>query len=49
MEVGDALPHVFWTLNFMEEEGYEDEKNELNQDNISSMKVEKNEKDQVQK
>ena len=41
--VNDTLPQVLWTLCFMEGQRCEVEKNELNQDDISSMKLKKNE------
>ena len=41
MGVDDALPQVLWTLYFVEQQGYKVEKNELHQDNISSMILEK--------
>ena len=47
--VDDALPQVLWTLYFVKGQGYKVEKNELHQDNLSSMKLEKMEKGQVQK
>ena len=40
--VDDALPQVLWTFYFVEGQGCKVEKNELHQDNISSMKLEKN-------
>ena len=49
MGVDDALWQVLWTLYFVEGQGYEVKKNELNQDYISSMKLEKVEKDKFKK
>ena len=35
----NALPQMLWTLYFVEGQGYEVEKNEMMQDNVSKMKL----------
>ena len=39
--VNDVLSQVLWTLYFLSEQGYNVEKNMVNQDNISALTLEK--------
>ena len=45
----DAMPQMLWTRYFLEEEGYDIDKNILYHNNMSAMLLEKNGKIQYQK
>ena len=40
--IDDALPQILWTLYFIKAQGYTTMRNELKQDNMSAIKMEKN-------